>query len=269
MRKNHDSRHRPRLRRQLFAAWTLFLTGVAGVLFLAMGTKVAALILQTELEKLRPAAWKLKEACEDYFMSPSDRELTMRFAKILQEFPDISYVFFVDRHGRTLYRGNDEMIASLRPRLMELNPAKPGLNDVKVIQASGETYVNISEMTSTLPPLPVHLGFAKSLTDARTRSLLWNRGAITFVVLAGGLLGGLVVLAWLTEPFIALSADAERLSMGDMNVRLDLKSRGEIGRVYQSLDRLRESIMYALRKLDNEGPAPPQAGRPQRTQPRE
>jgi hypothetical protein len=35
-----------------------------------------------------------------------------------------------------------------------------------------------------------------------------------------------------------------------MDVRLDLKFKGEIGRVYLSLERLRESVLYALRRLN-------------------
>jgi methyl-accepting chemotaxis protein len=95
------------------------------------------------------------------------------------------------------------------------------------------------------------VGFAKSLTDAETRTLLWNRGAIALVVLAGGLAGGFLFLTWVTRPVVDVSNQAERLSLGDMDVRLDLKCKGEIGRVYLSLERLRESVMYAFRRLNN------------------
>jgi methyl-accepting chemotaxis protein len=248
--KNGNSRVRSRLKWHLFGAWTVFLVAVAWMVFLAMGVKLSSLILNSEIEKLRPAATDLKEVCADHFMSPSDRQVAMRFAKIMKEFPDLAYVLFVDRDGKIHSRGNHTAIDSLKEHLSEFGL---GEEDVNVFKAQGESYIDIAEVTQTRPPLRVHVGFPKSITDARRRSVLWNRAAMTLVILTGGLVGGFVFSTWFTHPLIDLSTRAERLSMGDMQVRLDLKSRGEIGRVYHSLERLRESVLYAFRRLDSRG----------------
>lgn len=225
------------------------MTVVAVVLFLIMAAKIGSLVFDGKVEKLRPAASELTKACEDYVMSPSDRELTMKFAKIMKEFADLSYVLFVDRYGKIHSRGKGVAIESAERRLAELDPAK---KDVNLIELRGEKYVDIGGVTSTLPRLPVHLGFGKSLTDAETRGVLWNRGAIALLVLAGGLVGGFLFSVWVTRPLMTLSTRAERLSLGDMGVRLDLKPKGEIATVYGCLERLRESVLYALKRLDNE-----------------
>ena len=233
------------------------MVGATGTVFVTMGAKTSSLIFETEVEKLRPAAWELREVCADYLMSPSDRLLTMKFARVIKDFPDLSYVFFVDRNGETHYRGSSKVMSPLKDRLVALGPTQ---EDVNAIRIGGETYVDIGDLTRTVPPMPVHVGFAKSLTRARTLRLLWNRAVIALVVLAGGLVGGFSFLTWVTRPVMDVSSQAERLSLGEMDVKLDLKCRGEIGRVYHSLERIRESMLYALRRLnDKEQGIGPQA----------
>jgi len=245
---NGDLRVRSRLRWQLFAAWTVLLVGSMGAVFFAMALKMSSLIFHSEVEKLHPAARGLREVCAEHFMSPSERELTAKFARIMKEFPDLAYLLFVDAYGNVHCRGANKAIDSLKLRLAKLDPSE---KDENLIRVGGETYVDIREVTDTRPSLPVHVGFAKSLTNAKTWALLWNRGAIALVVLAGGLVGGFLFLTWVARPVVDVSNQAERLSLGDMDVRLDLKCRGEIGRVYLSLERLRESVMYAFRRLNN------------------
>ncbi len=248
MNVNVDSQIRFRLRWQLFGAWTVLLVGVTVMVFLTMKAKMGSLILSIDVERLRPAARDLTEVCADHFMSPSDRQVTIKLARIMNDFPDLSYLVFADRYGIVHSRGTNKTIDSVRARLDELDRAE---KDVNVIKTGKETYVDIRDVTQTRPRLRVHVGFAQSLADAKTRSFLWNRAVMALVVLAGGLFGGLLFLTWVTRPVIELSTKAEKLSLGDMDVSFDLKSRGEIGKVYQSLERLRESVLYAIRRLNN------------------
>jgi methyl-accepting chemotaxis protein len=245
----------------VFVAWAALLVAAAGVIFFAMYARMTSLIRDSEVDKLRPAARELREVCADYLLSPSDRLLKAKLAKIMREFPDLAYVFFADRHGEIHSQGAGNRMDSLTKRLSEVDPAR---DDVNAIPVGRETYIDIADVTQTLPPLPVHVGFAKSLTDRRTRSVLWNRAAIALVVLAGGLAAGYFFLNWVTRPLLDLCKQAENLSLGDVSVSLDLKCRGEIGKVYRSLERLKESVLYALRRLDNnERPAQLTARQPQ------
>ncbi len=248
MKKNADSILGASLRQRLFGAWAAILIAATAVVFLTMASRIKSLILGGEIEKLRPAARELRELCADYLLSPSDRLLKAKLARIMKDFPDLSYVFFVDRNGEVHSHGHPKASDAIQKRMAKADFTR---KDLHVVPVGGETYIDIGDVTRTLPPLPVHAGFAKSLTDARTRTLLWNRAAIAFVVLAVGLAGGFFLLTWLTRPITDLSDRAEKLSRGDMSVTLDLKSKGEIGRVYYSLERLKESMLYALRRLDS------------------
>lgn len=206
------------------------------------------MLFDAEVEKLRPAGRELAKACADYYMSSSEDQLRMRIAKIMRDFPDLSYAVHVDREGKAHRRPESKAIDSLIERL-------PGIDrdrrDWTAVEFGGKTYIDIADVTPTRPPLRVHIGFAKSLLSRRVHGLLLHQGAIVLIVLAGGLSGAFLLSVWLTRPVVELSSVAERMSLGDMDVRLDLKYRGEIGRVYRSLERLRESVLYALRRLDS------------------
>lgn len=236
------------MRWQLFIAWASVLVAVLGVVVFTWLARNRSLVFDTQVEKLRPAARELAKACGDYYMSPSDDQLRIRFAKIMRDFPDLSYAVHKDRNGRVHSSGGDETVASLTDKIARINPLP---RDWNIVKADGESYIDIGDVTPTRPPLPVHVGFATSLLSQRMHGLLLRQGGIALIVLGAGLGGAFLLSVWLTRPVTELSSLAERMSLGDMEVRLDLKRKGEIGRVYRSLERLRESVLYALRRLDN------------------
>jgi len=236
-----------RLRWQLIAAWAVVLIVVAGTVLFALTASVRSLLLDAEVEKLRPAVRDLAKLCADYYMSPSEGKLRIGFAKIMKDFPDLSYLLFLDANNAVHWYAVLANVAPVKNHAASLDPRLKPLNEIEL---PGETYVDIGGVTDTLPRLPVHVGFPKSLLQRQIRSFFWNKGAIALLAIAGGLLGGVLLSVWLTCPVVKLSSLAEKMSLGDLEVRLDLKCKGEIGRVYHSLERLRESVLYALRRLD-------------------
>ena len=243
-----NSKLKSRLRWQLFAAWASVLVAVLVVVFLTLVARNRSLLFETEIEKLRPAARELAKACADHYMSPSDDQLRIRFAKIMKDFPDLSYVVYKDRNSAVHCSADSETIDSLKEKIARINPQP---RDWNIVKAGRESYIDMGDLTPTRPPLPVHIGFATSLLSQRMRGLLLHQSGIALVALAAGLGGAFLLSVWLTRPVTELSGLAERMSLGDMDVRLRLKSKGEIGRVYRSLERLRESVLYALRRLDD------------------
>jgi HAMP domain-containing protein len=225
---------------------------VAGGVLFALTTKVRSLLFDTEVEKLRPAARELAKLCADYYMSPSEGKLRIGFAKIVKDFPDVSYLLFRDVNDGVHWYAESANVAPVKNHAASLDPR---LKPVSEIELPDETYVDVGGVTDTLPRLPVHVGFPKTILQRQLRSFLWNKGAIALLVVAGGLMGGVLLSVWLTHPVVKLSSLAERMSLGDMDVRLDLKYKGEIGKVYHSLERLRESVLYALRRLNGKDKA--------------
>jgi len=251
-------RIRSRLRWQLIAAWAAILIVVAGGILFALAARVRSLLLETEVEKLRPAVRELTKLCSDYYMSPSEGKLKVGFAKIMKDFPDLSYLLFRDATDGVHWHAETEGANRLKNHAASIDPrVKP----IVELEVDGDAYINIGGVTDTLPRLPVSAGFAKSLLQRKVRGFFWNKGGIALLAVAGGIIVGVLVCVWLTRPVVRLSLVAEKMSLGDMDVRLDLKCKGEIGRVYLSLERLRESVLYALRRLNGRERVPrPQAG---------
>lgn len=244
---------RSRLRWQLIAAWAAVLIAVAGGILFALAARVHSLLLEGEVDKARPAVRELAKLCSDYTMSPSEGKMKLGFARIMRDYPDLSYLVFRDATGGVHWYGDTARVNRLKNTAASVDPR---VNPRAELSVAGDGYINVGGVTETLPRLPVSVGFAKSVVQRKVRGFFWNKGGIALLAVAGGMMVGVLLSVWLTHPVVKLSLAAEEMSLGNMDVRLDLKSKGEIGRVYLSLERLRESVLYALRRLNGRDKSP-------------
>jgi HAMP domain-containing protein len=77
--------------------------------------------------------------------------------------------------------------------------------------------------------------------------------AIVLVVL-GALLG--VIYAYsssVVRPIRHLSEVADQISMGDLEVTVNVEGKGEVARLGQSIERMRTSVKTAMERLENRG----------------
>jgi HAMP domain-containing protein len=63
-----------------------------------------------------------------------------------------------------------------------------------------------------------------------------------------------VTIAWfsaraLVTPIMKLTDAAERMSLGELNVKIDVKSRDEIGLLAQAIGRMQTSLRMAMNRL--------------------
>jgi HAMP domain-containing protein len=63
-----------------------------------------------------------------------------------------------------------------------------------------------------------------------------------------------VAIAWfsaraLVTPIMKLTDAAERMSLGELNVKIDVKSRDEIGLLAQAIGRMQTSLRMAMNRL--------------------
>ena len=73
------------------------------------------------------------------------------------------------------------------------------------------------------------------------------------ILLAGSVLLVLII-AWLSaraivSPLTKLADAAERMSLGELNIKIDIKSKDEIGLLAQSIGRLQTSLKLAINRL--------------------
>ncbi len=77
---------------------------------------------------------------------------------------------------------------------------------------------------------------------------------IVFVVLAVLLWVIYAYSASIVRPIKHLADVADRISMGDLETRVNLEEKGEVARLGQSIERMRVSVKTAMERLENKGP---------------
>ncbi len=76
-----------------------------------------------------------------------------------------------------------------------------------------------------------------------------------FVIILSGLVGAIAVIAALlisrsiTRPIIRLSQVADRISLGEVDAKIDVSGEDEVGELAEALSRMQESIQAAIERL--------------------
>jgi len=102
------------------------------------------------------------------------------------------------------------------------------------------TFVSISEQ---------RLQRARQEAEVTVRSTLLLLIGVALLALIVGLAVGLIISRSITGAVTALTQAAERISMGELDATVSLKSRDELGDLAQSFERMRISLKTAMDRL--------------------
>jgi methyl-accepting chemotaxis protein len=95
----------------------------------------------------------------------------------------------------------------------------------------------------------VVVGVNTSLVVARVRGILRNTILVTLLPIVLAILIALLIGRRLTHNVIALTEAADRLSRGDLDTTVDVRSNDELGDLSDSFERLRVSLRLAMNRL--------------------
>jgi HAMP domain-containing protein len=95
----------------------------------------------------------------------------------------------------------------------------------------------------------VVVGVNTSLVIARVREILRNTILVTLLPIVLAILIALLIGRRLTRNVIALTEAADRLSRGDLDTTVDVRSNDELGDLSDSFERLRVSLRLAMNRL--------------------
>ena len=97
-----------------------------------------------------------------------------------------------------------------------------------------------------------HVGFWDDAMEREIRqALLPLIGLIAIVLFAGVVLSALLARS-IVRPILRLTQIADKITMGDLDTPVDIKSRDEIGGLACSLERMRSSLNAAMSRLNRE-----------------
>ena len=108
------------------------------------------------------------------------------------------------------------------------------------VHGQSYTFVSISEQRLTR---------TRQEAAATVRSTLLLLGVVVAVALVAGLAVGLTVSRSITSAVVTLTQAAERISMGELDAPVTLKSKDELGDLAQSFERMRISLKAAMDRL--------------------
>jgi len=166
------------------------------------------------------------------------------------------------RHLETAMTNNPALEAQMRPLLLDSQAAalsffaslSGGIINSNVINVSadavsseGQVGVTSALKLYTAATAPLVPQFQNRISSARNDLLLEIGVALAGVVVAL-LLSGIVARS-VTGPMAHLADVADRMSLGELDVDIDIDSKNEIGQLAESLRRMQASLKSAIERL--------------------
>jgi HAMP domain-containing protein len=241
------ARPRVTLRWKLLALAVAIIVGVTAALLGAARGAVRQSVRRGEIQRLREGPLlELKQRCTDYLTDRDRDGVEKLMALLAAKHDEVAYICFVDRDapGDGLLTSLAEPPAQLRAIAGETAPAPP---DGRLRHVGDEAVLDITEATTTKPAYTLHLGLRRAAVDEQVRDLLLRITIVALVTAAGAVVVALGLIVLIVGPVEKLAEDATRLSLGDLRVSFRPRGRGELGRLADALDRLKESVLCALR----------------------
>jgi len=236
------------LRWKLLAMAAVLIVGITALLLVLMRDAAWGVVRGSEIERIRqgPVA-ELKQRCTDYLTDRDRQAVEKLMASLVAKHKEIAYICFVDSDlsGDGLLSSAsapaDELLALTRTAAA----ADPNGQPCRI---GGEAVLDITEPTPTKPSYMLHVGLRTAVIREHMRGLFSGITATAAIIaaVAFALAFGMIIIA--VGPLEKLAADATRLSLGDMRVTFRPRGHGEIGRLADALDRLKESVLCALRR---------------------
>jgi hypothetical protein len=204
-------------------------------------------VKNTEINRFRSSVMAvLRIEAKNYCTSMDDSAFVSAIAEVKRIDPSITTAFMTDENG--FVAGDNRKDAD--KILKQIGALKGGIIDDSSsanIDGNDEIIVSYKE---ELDPYIIHFGFsAKTIAD-RTNALSRKIYFVVGFTAILAILLGIAFLHVLIAPIEKAAKDAERFSLGDLKIRLQRGSRTESGRIYGSLLRLRESILYSIKRLN-------------------
>ncbi len=167
------------------------------------------------------------------------------------------------RQLETAMANNDSFESDLRPimtRAMNARNTFVGSTQTSIMNASslsetgaegyfllGNSAIDLSNQLLTSAQAALKADFDDRASQAREDFALYGSAALIGIVLALGL--AVFISATITRPLTHLAEVADRMSLGELDVEIDVESSNEIGQLAESLRRMQSSLRSAIERL--------------------
>lgn len=251
----HDEQRggRATLRWTLCATAVVVIVGSAAIFLALVRDAVERFVRHDEIGGLREGPLvELRTRCKDYVLNRDREALEKDLAALAEQHNSIAYIAFVDRQLGVRQDGGTQLVSSMTEPaaglLDVLQDEAPVPADGRGRRIGGEAVIDFTETTQTNPAYTVHIGLRQSVLQDRTHDLFVRMTIVAGIIAAAGVAVACGVILLIVGPIDRLASDATRLSLGDMRATFRPRGRGELGRLADALERLKESVLCALRR---------------------
>jgi len=190
----------------------------------------------------------LRTEAKNYCTSRDDAEFRAAVAEIKKINPGIISIFLTGDNG---FAAGDES-ENAEKMLSQLGSDSQSAGSVdthSIVSVDGKKQVVVS-YKEDFDPYTLHFSFSADVIKSQTHGLAMKVSSVIGMAAMVILILGAAFLHIIISPIEKAAKDAERLSLGDFKIKLQRGSRTEAGRIYSSLSRLKESILYSMKRLD-------------------
>jgi methyl-accepting chemotaxis protein len=106
----------------------------------------------------------------------------------------------------------------------------------------------VQKRETALEPISKMKALHKNLRDLRIYTGTLFLG-IFLAAAAAGLIIAITFSRGIVQPVLRLTEAADKISLGDLDIKISVASKGEVGRLAESLERMRESLKAAILRL--------------------
>ncbi len=235
-------------------AFVLALVTATGVIVIRH--EKVALTREVELRVLAQAR-SIAASSERTMLEP-DPELT--FQKLLREMmsrdPDIESIVVVDRNGTILAHPEVTKIGSRYDPPRGLDPVRdiPYLDAEEMVAEGEDVFVVNAPIKRTYEGQVSNIGrvFIRSSKGKIEKAILSARLQIIVIAVIVSLLGSVaavILSGFITTPIKRLAEGARRIGEGDLNVRVKVSGRDEIGQLATTLNEMTTRLAKARGEL--------------------
>ena len=245
-------KHRPSiLKWKLILIFALLIIGVAAAVVAWVSISFDQYVRDAEIGRFRSSVIAaLRIESKNYYTSRDEGNLKATIAEVKRVNPDLDMVFISDEEGQIV--GEDSKAAGVLLGKLEMNTIDNWTSPIEMhenVDINGEEHIIIT-YKGELDPYAIHFGFSTKVIISRVKDLSRRISFVVWLTAGLTILLGAGFLHAAVRPIEKLAKDSERLSFGDLSIKLRRSSRTEVGRIYSSLSRLRESILYSMKRLN-------------------
>jgi len=221
------------------------ITVILGLLVIAIVYEFTGRALRAELQQRAWAvATNLSDAAAGFVMGKNFLELNALITKYAR-LEGVAYVFVEDIKGEVIATSQGALPPGLRSSSSQ---------DMRQTRERALTFRGRPVQETRVPVLEgragaAHVGIWTDVPETEIRRVLFPIVSLIAAAVVACMISSILLTRRIIRPILGLVATADEISKGNLDATVALDSKGEVGELARSLERMRTSLKVAINRL--------------------